>query len=161
MKTGNPISDISNSVVHALLHGLPAIKYQGQQRPEGISFEEFKRQWGSFPIVTMERRPDLEDLDIFMFPQGWGSTSLGFGGIGAASMCQANTVVVVCRKAVAASIYFAGQHCYNVDLSVASVQKQLNDDIRDRRVASRADADARYRVGSCEVEPCSQDGIAP
>ena len=43
--------------------------------------------------ATGEKYPYAE-LEMYMFPQTWGSTVLGFGGIGGQAMTTAQTVVV-------------------------------------------------------------------
>lgn len=166
MKVGNPITDVANAVAHAQIIGLPAIKHERAQRPEGMEFSEYKRQLtaGTLPKVIEDVRPNLEDFDVFMYPQMWGSTALGFGGMGGASIRQANTVAIVCRKVRTAAIYFAGQHAYNVDLTDPTVQKRLNDDIRDRRIASRTEALERYKALAPAADPESpgtEGGVAP
>jgi len=162
MKTGHPITDVANAMNHARLIGLPPIKYERDQRPDGISFSDYKVQLraGMLPKVVEERRPADEDLDVFMFPQVWGSTALGFGGMGGSSPRQANTVVVMCRKVQAAAIYFAGEHAYTVDLKDSNVHKQLHDDIRDRRVPSRSEATQRYASHQAGALPTSP-GASP
>lgn len=58
-------------------------------------------------------RPDVGDCLIYHFPQMWGSTSLGFGGMGGAAMTTAYTTVIVCDKD--AAVFFGGRHAYSVD----------------------------------------------
>jgi hypothetical protein len=164
MKVGNPITDVANAVNHAQLLGLPAIKYEREQRPDGMPFSEYKRQHlaGALAKSIEERRPTIEDCEVFMFPQIWRSTALGLGGMGCSSPRQANTVVIVCRKAHAASVYFAGQHAYTVNLKDPAVLRKLNDDIRDRRIASRKDAIEHYASGSVAVtEVAPEQGSTP
>lgn len=36
----------------------------------------------------------LQEFEFYMFPQAWGSTSLGFGGIGGQAMTSAYTTVI-------------------------------------------------------------------
>ena len=46
------------------------------------------------------------DLDMYMFPQTWGSTALGFGGIGGQTITTAQTVVVEDYKNGWYSVFF-------------------------------------------------------
>lgn len=61
-------------------------------------------------------RPTLEDFEIHIFEQVWGSTALGFGGIGGQAMTAANTWVFVpisCEQKC--FVYFGGRFAYKVD----------------------------------------------
>ena len=61
-------------------------------------------------------RPTLEDFEIHIFEQVWGSTALGFGGIGGQAMTAANTWVFVpvsCDQKC--FVYFGGRFAYKVD----------------------------------------------
>lgn len=55
------------------------------------------------------------DLDWYAFPQDWGSTALGFGGIGG-QMCTRAQTVVVCDEYLTgkACVYFGGRFAYIV-----------------------------------------------
>lgn len=63
-------------------------------------------------------RSTLDDFDMYTFEQVWGSTSLGFGGIGGQAMTTARTYVFVpingSRKCF---VYFAGKFAYKVNYS--------------------------------------------
>lgn len=64
-------------------------------------------------VIERSRRPSLHDIEVVaMFPQTWGSTALGFGGIGGAAMTPAYTVILRCGSEHA--VYFAGRHAYTV-----------------------------------------------
>lgn len=52
----------------------------------------------------------------YAFPQTWGSTSLGFDGIGGQAITRAQTVVVLSENG-AAVVYFGGRFAYSVDYS--------------------------------------------
>jgi hypothetical protein len=59
-----------------------------------------------------QRRPMEDDVEVFHFVQTWGSTALGFGGIGGSSMTSAYTTVVLMDGS--AAVYFAGRHAYSI-----------------------------------------------
>ena len=44
---------------------------------------------------TKNPRPYIDDFELYTFNQMWGSTALGFGGIGGQAMTQARTYVFV------------------------------------------------------------------
>lgn len=54
------------------------------------------------------------DLRLYSFPQMWGSTALGFGGMGGQAMTTAQTYIVVTDYG-AAFVYFAGRFAYEAD----------------------------------------------
>lgn len=58
-----------------------------------------------------QRKVREEDIDVIYFKQMWGSTSLGFGGIGGSAMTQAYTTVILLQDR--AYIYFGGDFCYS------------------------------------------------
>ena len=45
-------------------------------------------------LPHIEEKTWYPDIEMYMFPQTWGSTALGFGGIGGQAMTSAYTVVV-------------------------------------------------------------------
>lgn len=60
------------------------------------------------------RRPYERDLcSVVSFPQAWGSTALGFGGIGGQAMTSALTVVVTMGNT--ACVYFGGGLAYTIE----------------------------------------------
>jgi hypothetical protein len=54
------------------------------------------------------------ELEVDMFSQMWGSTSLGFGGIGGQAMTSAYTVLVWAPNRDSVFVYFAGRFAYEV-----------------------------------------------
>lgn len=62
--------------------------------------------------------PTLDDFELRVFEQTWGSTALGFGGIGGQAMTTAITYVFIPiginQKCF---VYFAGRFAYAVDYS--------------------------------------------
>ena len=65
-------------------------------------------------------RPDIDDFEIYIFEQTWGSTALGFTGIGGQMMTSATTVVLVpvnCDQKC--FVYFAGRFAYAADCNEA------------------------------------------
>lgn len=83
-------------------------------------------------------RPTLHDLEIIHFPQTWGSTSIGFGGMGGAAMTKAYTTVILCRDN--AAVFFGGRHCYSVD----GINDTFKEDLKRRCMRSLKEADGKY-----------------
>jgi hypothetical protein len=62
-----------------------------------------------------------------MYPQLWGSTALGHGGMGGASMSTAYTVVLECMDTQEYLVYFGGQLCYTVSRRSANFNVFIED----------------------------------
>ena len=52
------------------------------------------------------------DCDVIDFDQTWGSTALGFGGMGGQMMTTARTYIIVYKNR--AYVYFGGRYAYKV-----------------------------------------------
>lgn len=77
-------------------------------------------------------RISADDFDMFIFEQTWGSTALGFGGIGGQGMTTANTYVfipVTCHQNC--FVYFDGRFAYQVPYS-----KSFMEDVRNHSMKS-------------------------
>ena len=76
-------------------------------------------------------RPYLDEFEIHTFNQVWGSTALGFNGIGGQAMTPARTYVFVPnRDDQKCFVYFGGRFAYTADYCDA-----LLEDIRSQRMA--------------------------
>ena len=70
-----------------------------------------------------------DDFEIHVFEQTWGSTALGFGGIGGQAITTANTYVfvpVTCNQN--AFVYFGSQFAYEAEVNsvfIEDLQKQI------------------------------------
>lgn len=81
-------------------------------------------------------RPTLDDFDLYTFEQVWGSTALGFDGIGGQAMTKARTYVFIpvnCNQKC--FVYFAGRFAYAVNYS-----QQFMDDVSKGNMESVARA---------------------
>ena len=62
--------------------------------------------------------PTIEDFEIYVFEQTWGSTALGFGGIGGQAITAATTYVFVPISVEQdCFVYFGGRFAYAVPYS--------------------------------------------
>ena len=89
-----------------------------------------------------EERPTIDDFELYTFNQMWGSTALGFGGIGGQAMTNARTYVfvpVTCNQKC--FVYFAGRFAYQADYC-----SNLTEDIRNQNMAPVYQA-GKYRKG--------------
>ena len=61
-----------------------------------------------------EHKTHPEDIEVRSFPQVWGSTALGFGGMGGATMTAAQTTVLWSHYRDIAWVAFSGQVAYKI-----------------------------------------------
>ena len=72
----------------------------------------------------------VDDFELYTFEQIWGSTALGFGGIGGQAMTSARTYVfvpVTCNQKC--FVYFGGRFAY-----IADYCEELKEDIRKQQM---------------------------
>ena len=73
--------------------------------------EDFKNKTGH-ALTDMEL---MYEVSIYTFPQTWGSTALGFGGMGGQMMTQAQTTIIeVNTISNYAAVFFGGKFAYSV-----------------------------------------------
>ncbi len=134
---------------HAALVALPAIPHRTRDFEATKSWTQQQRMEASrnnsYPYIESFRRPDSSECEVeAMFAQTWGSTALGYGGIGGAAMTPAYTVVVAGPDGSAA-VYWAGRFAYLVPKGAAREQlAAFMVDVRERRTAGRMEAVVRY-----------------
>lgn len=154
MRSGSALQALHQALGAAQLRDLPDVSRQttdwGQvqilkKRLGTVGYAAYESQHGR-PERTIGYRPQEEDLQVDLFEQLWGSTALGYGGIGGAAMTSAYTVVV--RTPEVACIYFGGSglaYCVALNTPVVDVKHQaFLADLQARQLASRRDAVARY-----------------
>jgi predicted Fe-S protein YdhL (DUF1289 family) len=97
-------------------------------------------------MLTKTRRVYSDEIEVTMFPQTWGSTATGYGGIGGSAMTSAYTIIV-CYKRTTYCVYFGcGRLAYRVtwaDMSPEGRENFLND-MAARNMASVAKS-GKYR----------------
>jgi hypothetical protein len=107
--TENPITDLANCIAHAQYVGFSDIEYSTRD------WDEWHKTQKDI-MIPAKRRPTTRDFGVYaMFPQTWGSTALGHGGMGGAAMTTAYTVVLECYATQEFLVYFGGEMCYKVD----------------------------------------------
>lgn len=106
MRCDNPVESLAQAVYSCLENKdyLPDIAYQWQSPQERRDGKE---------AITKYRRPRVEDISVIHFPQMWGSTALGFGGIGGQAMTSAYTTVIIDAIGNGA-VFFNGTHAYTI-----------------------------------------------
>jgi hypothetical protein len=91
--------------------------------------------------IPARRRPTTRDFGVYaMFPQTWGSTALGHGGMGGAAMTTAYTIVLECYHTQEFLIYFGSEMCYKVDRRSRNLEVFV-EDCRNHCLASKRDSE--------------------
>lgn len=150
MHLSSPIDAIARAVNHAALVALTPISYLRRDHAAMASWSAEERLEAARnrtePTIPAERRPDVHECEVLaMFSQTWGSTALGFGGLGGAAMTPAYTTVVLGPNGDVA-IYWAGRFAYVVDTRKQTPEQRqsFERDLAERCTASCMEAIARY-----------------
>lgn len=112
-----------------------------------IHYED--RDWeayrnGEDKRVPKTRRPTTRDFEIYsMFPQTWGSTALGHGGVGGSAVSAAYTVVLHCVATREFLVYFGGTFCYSIRKDSKGLETFL-EDCKNRCLASKKKSGKYY-----------------
>jgi hypothetical protein len=133
MHIGSPFDALHEALANATSIDLPDIAY-------------WQRDWTAYRALPPEktarlgptdgpgrwekRRPYTDETRVIMIPQTWGSTALGYGGVGGAAWTPAYTVIVTHHNV--SCIYFGcSRLAYKIDGSKQSLdgQKRFKSDI--------------------------------
>lgn len=126
MGPNSPLDDLSRALGHAEHVGFPDLQEEvtDYRSPPDV-------RTGKRPVKMRTRRPYGNEIMLAsMFPQTWGSTALGFGGIGGASITTAYTVVLSCPRGDFL-VYFGGRFAYRV----AHPNQRFHDDLRSQNLS--------------------------
>jgi hypothetical protein len=159
MQLGSPIDAVSAALYHAANIALPNQRYQTRDFGALHSLPQSKRDvihvTGDYPTREVVRRPDANQCTVIaMFPQVWGSTALGFGGVGGAAMTPAYTVAIQGPDRTIA-LYWAGQLAYVVSPVNATPEQResLLADLTLNSTEPRRSAVERYGATIFEEKP--------
>ncbi len=134
MKDSNHVQALHNALAHAAYEGFDLYTYQDRDW-------EAYRNGNKDAMVTKTRKHTDYDLTVAaMFPQAWGSTALGFGGIGGQAITTAYTIVIESDLAGQYCVYFGGNFAYRID----NPNEQFFLDIQQNRMHQVAGAKTRY-----------------
>lgn len=133
----NPIETLVGCMAHAAYEAFPEYKYKDRNCDKyrkwqeevfnQLSHEEKKklyaeeRQTGvhmgpADTTVEKSRKHTFYDLTVYnMFPQTWGSTALGFGGIGGQAITSAYVCVIGSNLVGDFAVYFGGRLAYVIN----------------------------------------------
>jgi hypothetical protein len=142
MELGSPFDALHGAIAAAIHRDLPDIVYQDRDWEAWKKMSESDKKQAMRdsklgPTIAKTRRPDERDIEVIMFPQTWGSTALGYGGMGGAAMTPAYTVVVETNNHTC--VYFGpgGQLAYMIEHRTQSQAgcDALEKDLRSRMLA--------------------------
>lgn len=81
--------------------------------------------------------------ELYVFPQTWGSTALGFGGIGGQAMTSAYTTVVIDNNSGYVGVFFSSRLAYIIkepnSLFTEDLSKQHMKDVTHKSLYIRKD----------------------
>ena len=149
MRLGSALMAVHSALAQALYKDLPDISYTNRdwgawralsKEEQGVAIKH-----NQVPMVQATRRPREDDVEVLMFPQTWGSTALGYGGMGGASVTSAYTVVV--HDHACWCVYFGeGELAYLVQYSelTDSGKENLRLDIQTQNMVDRQKSHLRY-----------------
>ncbi|KZC32622.1 MULTISPECIES: hypothetical protein [unclassified Rhodanobacter] len=170
MGPDNPILAVASALHAARLRDLPTVVYEdrnwalhnewlrGMTREERARVYEEERTTGKSrgPTITRRRRPTENECSVTLFSQVWGSTALGYGGIGGSAITRACTVVVASQVVGMRAVYFgtSGRLAYVVPIGGVN-EEVFQKAIADCRLPSVREAQA---LGWVPAEPCDHAG---
>jgi hypothetical protein len=140
----NPIQVLHEALGAALYRDLPDVTYEVEdwKALKALSKEEQAEAYKNktFPKIKRTERPRPEEVEVYLFPQTWGSTALGYGGVGGSAMTADYTVVVVLYNDVC--VYFGrDQLAYKLNLLNCSQEgrHKFLEDLLSHSIASVTD----------------------
>lgn len=150
MNLPSPIATVASSLLHAALVSLPDIQYQRRDHMAMRGWSSDQRMDAmrndTVPVKDDVRRPAEEECRVHaMFQQTFGSTALGFGGVGGAAMTPTYTVVIEGPGGQYA-VYWNGRFAYLVDPQTQTTEerKAFREDLSNHWTASAMEAVVRY-----------------
>lgn len=115
MNNTNVLNSLAFAMSSALIKDFDDIEYE--------YYTDFKTKTKG----KRKRRPYEHDIETIHFQQMWGSTALGFNGVGGCAMTNAYTTIVILKNKRIACVYFDGRFAYRckVDTNFNNQCKKL------------------------------------
>lgn len=108
MKAGCPINTLHACMANAAYKAFPLYEYEDRD------WQAYSK--GETKTIKKVRQHTDYDLSVeAMFPQTWGSTALGFGGIGGAAITTAYVIIISSDLNGMHAVYFGGQLAYVIN----------------------------------------------
>lgn len=146
-----PIQVLHNVLGAAIYRDLPQIEYHDR---DWVKWKALTKQEqldaiknNNVPGVMKSRRPREDELEVYLFPQTWGSTALGYGGIGGSAMTTAYTVVVMCINDVCVYFGASGYLAYKFNMRKLSIEglDRFQRDLNTNNMADCREYATRYK----------------
>lgn len=109
MRADKPLNDLHNALAHAAYEGFSVHEYEDRD------WEAYSKGNKEATKKKSRKHTDYDIRLMNMFPQTWGSTALGFGGIGGAAMTSAYTIILNSYLNGEYLVYFGGQFAYKIN----------------------------------------------
>jgi len=150
MRIGLPFDPLHDAIASAIHCDLAEITYEDRDWDAYRGMTAIAQlaavRNNTVPMVTKTRRVYSDEIEVTMFPQTWGSTATGYGGMGGAAMTSAYTIIV-CYKMTTYCVYFGcGRLAYRLtwaDMTPSGRDNFLSD-MAARNMASVAKS-GKYR----------------
>lgn len=150
MRLGTPFEALHEAMAAATYVDMPDLTYEDRDWDawRKLSKEEqgVTMRTGTEPRVRKIRRPMSDELEVIMFPQTWGSTATGYGGLGGAAMTDAYTIIVSHHSTTYCVYFGCGRLAYKLTWADMSPEGRDNffKDVATRTMASVAQS-GKYR----------------
>jgi len=133
MELGSPIEALHAALSSAQFVDMPEVTDM-KRKPSSKPFvgnrsnDAEYQEWCKSAYEECTRRPFYYELHVeAMFPQTWGSTALGFGGIGGQTITPAYTIIIGCDFNHHYCVYFGGRFAYKLDMKKFDIEKIRKD----------------------------------
>jgi len=144
MRIGLPFDPLHDAIASAIHCDLAEITYEDRDWDAWRTLSK-EEQTDSIrnhtvPMLTKTRRVYSDEIEVTMFPQTWGSTATGYGGMGGAAITSTYTIIV-CYKMTTYCVYFGcGRLAYKLEYATMSKEGRENflSDMSNRNMASVA-----------------------
>ena len=141
MRLGTPFDTLHDALAAAAYHDMPEMTYEDRDWDawRALSKEDQGNAMknNAIPTVTKTRRLMTDELEVVMFPQTWGSTATGYGGLGGSAMTSVYTVIVSYNHYYYCVYFGCGRLAYKLDRSKMSDEgyMKFRKDIADHSVS--------------------------
>ena len=123
MNATNPIETLAGAMAHAAYEAFPEYKYKDRDWSKHdkwrstLSREEMKTAVAPDDcMIDKTRKHTFYDLTVYsMFVQTWGSTALGFGGVGGQAITSAYVCIIESDLVGQFAVYFSGRLAYVIE----------------------------------------------
>ena len=134
MHLTNGINDLHHAYAHAVYQGFPEYEYEDRD------WEHYRKTREDRRVKKSGKHTEYNISLHSMFPQTWGSTALGFGGIGGQAITPAYTIILESEQGAGFCVYFGGRFAYRIERP----NKVFMEDIVRRSMSEVSGAKQRY-----------------